>query len=169
MRINFENAAEKLKIIENICQKLGYEYDSVPKNELEIPTILISTEKNYKDNNITVSCNLMPMYLGGIDVLFLQYYTCLNEEIDQSRRKDVEEFIKRQNESFMIGNVLEFMDSVCMKHVLYLDPEEPFDEVLFARTLDIFTFQANALTKKLDDVISGEATVDKVISAGTFF
>lgn len=157
-----------MKEIDEVCQRMEYSTQALDLDETEIPTILISIAKNANDEDIFISCNLIPLQIYGVSALFLQLYMCVSNEIPENKIDEVEEFIKMQNERFMIGNALEFANSVCVKYSLYLDPNEPIDKDLLERSIDIFVYQANVIAQKVADLVDGKVTLEYLAEQGTF-
>ena len=163
-----QKAVENLEAIQEMADKLGYPTQVISNEEITVPTMMLFVD-DYDGEDIPISCSVIPMEVGGLGSLFLQYYTCIIDEIPQDKKEVINEYIKRQNESFMIGNVLTFMDGVCLKYALYLDPDEPLDEVFIARALDIFTFEAKVLTEKIQSIIDEKLDLESALSTGAFY
>ena len=161
--------SSKIEELQTICDELEYETEALEIDDTEIPTVNIFVAENDQGNQVTVTCNLIPMTLSDIPVLFLQFYMCVSAPIPEEKKEILNEFIRLQNERFMIGNILIFSDSVCLKYSLYLDIDKNIDPDLFARSLDVFIYEANTIAKKSMDLIDGTMTLDQALETGTFF
>lgn len=160
---------EKISEIEEICKELEYPTEVLDMDEYKIPTVLIYIDKNSADEDIIVTCNIVPMQIEGYTTLFIQFYMCISTTVPSYKKQEIYKFIEGQNDRLMIGNLLEFEDAVCVKYTLYLGSKDKIDLDFFAKALDIFIYQANIMSRKIDDILNDRVTVDKVLEQGTFY
>lgn len=159
---------EKMLQIKNISEDLDYSATVLDIEKTEVPTINISIAKNQLGEDICVVCNLLPMELYDTPVLFLQFYIILSNPIPDEKKQLIDQFIVNYNEGFLIGNLFECEDRVCLKYSLYLDIESDIDEELFSRTLDIFTVEAHVLSTKILKLVNGEMSLEETFKTNAF-
>lgn len=160
---------DKMDEVCDICKEMGYDTKKVDIDELSVPTIEIILGKNSAGDEVTATCNLVPIVLGDVPALFVQFYICVSDPVSEYKIDTINEYIKAQNEMFMIGNILNFNNSVCAKYTIYLYPDEKIDKPMFMRSLDVFVYQANILAKKISELVDGTKTVQQQIESGTLY
>lgn len=160
---------QKMDEVSEVCESMGYTTRKLDIDDSEIPTVEIIIGENNFGGEVTTTCNLVPISLGDIPVLFVQFYICVSDVISDYKMDMINEYIKAQNEMFMIGNLLNFQNRVCVKYAIYLYPDEKIDKGVFTRSLDIFIYQANILAKKISELVDGTKTIEQQVHGGTLF
>lgn len=160
---------EKMEEIKEICKEYNYESEILDLEKFKIPTLTITIDKSENADDIILTCNLLPLVIEEYSTLFMQFYMCISDTVSEDKIDLINQFIKEQNERFMIGNILNFENSVCIKYSLYLVANEKIDKKLFARSLDIFIYQANIMTVKIQDLIDEKISLDEALDEGTLF
>ena len=160
---------KRMKEIIEFCENLNYSAKALDIEESIIPTLIISIAKDNSGRDIAVTCNVISVNLENNLTLFIQFYICVSNTIAKDKIEEVNEFIKRQNEHFMIGNLMNYNDCVCLKNAIYVNPSKGINEEEFARALDIFIYQASIMSEKISLRVKGEKNVDESINSGSFF
>ncbi len=160
---------EKMDEIKEICDEFNYKTNVLDIEKYKIPTMAITIDQDAVGDDIVLTCNLLPLVIEEYSTLFIQFYMCISDVIPKDRIDIINEFIQKQNEKFMIGNILNFEDAVCIKYSLYLSANEKIDRDLFARSLDIFVYQANIMLMKVQDLARGKISIEEALEEGTFF
>ena len=160
---------DKMDEMSDICKEMGYDTKKVDLEEASIPTLEIILGKNSAGDEVTTTCNLVPLVLGDVPALFIQFYICVSDPISEYKIDTINEYIKSQNEMFMIGNILNFNNAVCAKYAIYLYPDQKIDKQMFMRSLDVFVYQANILAKKIAELVDGTKTIEQQIESGVLY
>lgn len=155
--------------IQSICKSINLSVNVLDFEETVAPTALISTENDSDDEGIIVICNLIPMQLDETSAVFLQFYMCISDEIGEDKIDIINEFVKRQNEHFMIGNLMVFESCVFIKNAIYLNTSNGINAEEFGRSLDAFIYQAGIMLAKIELLIRGEKTIEELIFSGSLF
>lgn len=159
----------KMNEITEICKEFDYDTEILDLEKYKIPTMSILIDKDVKGSDVIVTCNVIPIVIENYSTLFVQFYMCISDIVPDDKVNLINEFIKQQNERFMIGNLLNFENSVCVKYSLYFSASEKIDKDTFARSLDIFIYQANIMVIKIYDLINGNISIDEALDEGSFF
>lgn len=159
---------KRIQEIIKFCENLNYRAKVLNFEESTIPTLIISIAKDNNGRDIAVTCNVISVNLEDTLTLFIQFYICVSNVISKDKIEEVNEFIKRQNEHFMIGNLMNYKDCVCLKNAIYVNPIKGVSEEEFARSLDIFIYQASIMSEKISLIVKGEKSINEAISDGSF-
>ena len=159
----------RMEEIKSICKSMNLTVDILDFEETTIPTAFISMKNDGGDEEVVVTCNLIPMRLDEVSALFLQFYMCISADVGEEKIDEVNEFVKKQNEHFMIGNLMVFENCVFIKNAIYLNTNNGMNQEEFERSLDVFIYQAGIMLEKIQLLIGGEETVEDLILSGSLF
>lgn len=124
------------------------------------PTVLIGAGK--KDGEDIV-CNVLPVHMGGLDVMFIQFYLTLTAPAPEERRQALERFVKEANERFMLGSLLVFRGGLQMRYALALDPAVGLEEAHVQTAVAAFLHQGAVYGKLAGAIIDGTMTVEAAL------
>ncbi len=155
--------------IKKISNKMGCEVEILDLNETVIPTVLISIGNNGESENVILTCNIVPIQVEEISMIFLQFYICVSEEISEEKSKIIDDYVNAQNSHFMVGNLMKYEGSIYLKSSISIDPEEKLNEKDFTRNLDIFIYQAGVIVEKIFSLLNESKTLKEVIDNSSFF
>ena len=125
----------------------------------DIPTVMVEREQGEG-----IVCNIMPARIQGVDMTFIQLYMTLTAPAPEDRRAELDRFVKGVNARFMLGNLLMFQGSVCMRYTLALDPAVPLEPDHTLITFTAFCQQAAVYAKLGREVSSGAMTVEAALA-----
>jgi len=128
----------------------------------EIPTVVIKREG--KDDSPGIICNIMPTQMSGVAAVFIQLYMTLTAPAPKDRRAELDRFVKGVNERFMLGSLLTFQGSMCMRYTLALDPDEPLDPDHTQAAFTAFLQQAAVYARLGGAVGSGAMTAEAALA-----
>lgn len=158
---------DKLKEIVKITDILGCE-TQISELADGLPTVFIGLQKNYKKEDTVGTCTFLPLDIKDNAYLLLQYNILLNLEVPDENREEVNLLIKAINERFLMGTLVLYESEMSLKYAVYVKADESLDQILFARTLEILTIEADEILKKVDRLIAKTATLEQLSVEDTF-
>lgn len=124
------------------------------------PTVLIEPEGEGGEN---IVCNVLPVHMGGLDVMFIQFYLTLTGPAPEERRQALERLVKEANERFMLGSLLVFQGGLQMRYALALDPGVGLEAAHIQTAVAAFLHQGVVYGKLAGAVIGGTMTVEAAL------
>jgi len=158
---------DKLKEIIKITDILGCETELSELGD-GLPTVFIGTQRNYKNEDTVATCTFLPLDVKDSAYLLLQYNILLNIKIPDENLEEVSSLIRIINERFLMGTLVLYENEMSLKYVVYIKTGESLDQVLFARTLELLTIEADEILKKVDRLIAKTATLEQLSEEDTF-
>lgn len=123
---SLKEAAGVIDALEEALRPIGLTAKRLDAAETgNIPTVLLRRER--ADGSPSVVCSVMPVRMGGVDTVFVQLYMTLTAPAPEDRRAELDRFVKGVNERFMLGSLLVFQGSLCMRYTMALDPGTPLN------------------------------------------
>lgn len=124
-----------------------------------IPTVMVERKQGEG-----IVCNIMPVQVKGVDMTFVQLYMTLTGPAPEDRRTELERFVKGVNERFMLGSLLVFQGSLCMRYTLVLDPVTPLDPDHTQVAFTAFCQQAAIYAELGQAVSAGAMTAEAALA-----
>lgn len=158
---------DKLKEVIKTTDILGCETELSELGD-GLPTLFIGVQKNYKMEDTIATCTFLPMDIRGNAYLLLQYNVLLNLKVSDDQKEEIEALIKIINERFLMGTLVLYGDEMSLKYSVYINLDEEFDQISFARTLEILTIEADDILKKADRLLAKTSTLEQISQEDTF-
>lgn len=124
------------------------------------PTVLAGVpEKNAEQ----MVCTVLPDMVGGMGVVFLQFYQSLTPPAGPEQLEKLDRFVQAANRRFMLGTLLTRNGRMDLRYVLALDPAAEMDEDHIQTTAAVLFHQAAIYIKLGHEIISGGMTVEQAL------
>ncbi len=154
--------------IKAAAEELGFWSKSLEiKETSDVPTVLIGYYKNYRGEEWTVTCNVIPMNVSDKTELFTQFHLCISNDIPKEKISVLDEFVKSCNEKFMLGNLLTYQNRIYVRYSQAWEPGLALDDILFQRALAIFLRQGDVYAKLADGLIAGSTTLEAILNGSS--
>lgn len=154
-------AQSVLEELEGVLAPIGMELKRVDlKDSGGFPTALIS--RPGKDEEAIV-CSTVPRTLGGMGVMFLQFYVSLTPQAPQERLEKLERFVQESNRRFLMGTLLTRNGRLDLRYVLAQDPATGMDEDHIQTAVAAFAYEMALYARLGNQIIDGSMTVEQAL------
>lgn len=154
-------AQSVLEELEGVLAPIGMELRRVDlKDSGGVPTVLIS--RPGKDEEAIV-CSAVPRTLGGMGVMFLQFYASLTPQAPREQWEQLERFVRESNRRFLMGTLLTRDGRLELRFVLPQDPAVGMDEEHIQTAVASFAYEMALFARLGSGILNGSMTVEQAL------
>lgn len=154
-------AQSVLEELEGVLAPIGMELRRVDlKDSGGVPTVLIS--RPGKDEEAIV-CSAVPRTLGGMGVMFLQFYASLTPQALREQWEQLERFARESNRRFLMGTLLTRDGRLELRFVLPQDPAVGMDEDHIQTAVAAFAYEMALFARLGSGILNGSMTVEQAL------
>lgn len=151
-----------LEEIRDALEPMGMTLETMPAAETKgIPTGIIRMGDT--PGFWEISCSVLPTHRDQISTTFVQFYLPLTPACPD-QRAELERYAAACNSRFLLGTLLVFQDSLCMKYTLALEPTIVMEDAHLRATVFAFCQQAEDFARQGQAIVRGALTAEAALS-----